>query len=336
MVVWAAFGTPEAEALMQRNTILNGLARKLVVRSAGVSFLACALLFGGTPSLAKTISGVCPDGSIFIVQSRSAVPCPEAKQVNPNDIPPLNPEFLPRPYGWEQFQGRQDPNNPYNVVDSAPSMQLLDGPKPDGAVDGVRRREARARGSVPQAPQSREAAPIHPVEPFQRARVAPSSVSSAAPLFPTQELRDLALIVELSQRQAPAMFRPRIPDGSERVEGAKGLTLRIAYSASFEPRLRAHFMERGGLPHGDVLLFSVVANDTQPFFGNLTFVQAGAVYHPSREDVRDLGLLQNEFGLMRDGDTLLGYARLPGNMDVTREMDIYWNDRLLTAILKPS
>ena len=132
------------------------------------------------------------------------------------------------------------------------------------------------------------------------------------------------------------MFRPRDSGDSKRVEEAKGLTLRIAYSTSFEPRLRALFTERGGLPPGDVLLFSVVADDTQPFFGNLTFVQAGAVYHPNREDVRDLGLLQSELGMLRDGDTLLGYARLPESMDITREMDIYWNDRLVTAILKPS
>ena len=85
-----------------------------------------------------------------------------------------------------------------------------------------------------------------------------------------------------------------------------------------------------------MLLFSVVASDPQPFFGNLTFVQAGSVYHPNRDDVRDLGVLRNELGLLRDGDTLLGYARLPEDMDLASEIDIYWNDRLLSAILRPS
>jgi len=335
---------------MQWNTTLNPQAHRargaqcLAKRSASIPVLACVLLFGGTPSAAKTISGVCPDGSIFIVQSRSAVPCPDAKQVNPNDIPPLNPEFLPRPYGWQQFQGRQDPNNPYNVVDSAPSMRLLDGPRRDGPRVGIHGPQARSRGPAPQASQLSGLTPSQGTEPFQTARANPPSISNAArgtstrpaSLFGAQDLQDLALIVELSQRQSPATFRPRNPDDSESVEGTKGLTLRIAYSASFEPRLRTLFMERGGLPPGDILVFSVVADHTRPFFGNLTFVQAGAVYHPNLRDVRDLGLLQNELGMLRDGDTLLGYARLPESMDVTHEIDIYWNDRLLTAVLKRS
>ena len=34
--------------------------------------------------------------------------------------PPLKPEFLPRPYGWEVFNRESDPNNPYNLIDAAP------------------------------------------------------------------------------------------------------------------------------------------------------------------------------------------------------------------------
>ena len=62
---------------------------------------ALAALLAAAPASAA-ISGVCPDGSIFIVQSADAIPCRGAKRVDPQDLPPLQPELLPRPYGWEQ------------------------------------------------------------------------------------------------------------------------------------------------------------------------------------------------------------------------------------------
>ena len=65
------------------------------------------------------ITGVCPDGSIFIVQRADQVPCSEARRVEPHEVPPIKPEFLPRPYAWEVFHERQNPNNPYNLVDQA-------------------------------------------------------------------------------------------------------------------------------------------------------------------------------------------------------------------------
>lgn len=328
-------------------TILHRFAHRLAIPTAGLSLLTGAVLVGAVPAAAGTISGVCPDGSIFIVQSRSAVPCEEAKQVHPNDIPPLNPELLPMPYGWKQFQDRQNPNNPYNVVDSAPSVRPLGGPRAGGPSDLNRRPDERRRRFVPHSsPSSSESIESGSTErpferPFQSARVTPSPVYAAArgatnqgaPIFSEQDLRDLAQIVELSQRRAPATFGPR--EGGSSNE-ANALTVRIAYSASFEPRLRALFRERGGMPPGDVLLFSVGASEPQPFFGNLTFVQAGVVYHPNRDDVRDLGVLRSELGMVSGREPLLGYARLPEEMDLRREIDIYWNDRLLSAILKPS
>src|SRR5215475_8749804 len=81
--------------------------------SAALGALALAAPAGAA------ISGVCPDGSIFIVQNSDAIPCREAKRVDPQDLPPLQPELLPRPYGWERFNRLADPNNPYNLVDTA-------------------------------------------------------------------------------------------------------------------------------------------------------------------------------------------------------------------------
>ena len=128
---------------MQWTTLFNRFSTR-----HALALVAGSVLLGSTPAAGKTISGVCPDGSIFIVQRLSAVPCPDAKQVDPNDIPPLNPELLPRPYGWEMFQDRQNPNNPYNVVDSAPSVHNLGGPEPERPRDWVPRPEPRSRESV--------------------------------------------------------------------------------------------------------------------------------------------------------------------------------------------
>src|SRR5688500_4329131 len=79
---------------------------------------ALLAVLGLAAPAAAAISSVCPDGSIFIVQRTSAIPCRDAKRVDPIDLPPLQPELLPRPYGWERFNQRADPNNPYNLIES--------------------------------------------------------------------------------------------------------------------------------------------------------------------------------------------------------------------------
>ena len=43
-----------------------------------------------------SITGVCPDGSIYIVQHPESIPCRDSKAVDPSDVPPLKPEYLPR------------------------------------------------------------------------------------------------------------------------------------------------------------------------------------------------------------------------------------------------
>ena len=101
-----------------------------------------------------TISGVCPDGSMFIVQREADIPCSAAKRVAPDEMPPIKPEFLPRPYAWEIFQQQQDPNNPYNLVDKA--------------------REVRAGQFEPQAPSALPGA--------EQPQSAPPPTVSSAPL----------------------------------------------------------------------------------------------------------------------------------------------------------
>src|SRR5262245_20503602 len=125
-----------------------------------------AALLAAAPA-AAAISGVCPDGSIFIVQSSDAIPCREAKRVAPQDLPPLQPELLPRPYGWERFNRLADPNNPYNLVETG-------APTPPGATPPAPPAVTPAPGVAPGAP------------------VAPAQVAALAPPARPRVL-DLAL-----------------------------------------------------------------------------------------------------------------------------------------------
>ena len=60
------------------------------------SGVLAAALASAAPAFA--ITGVCPDGSIFIVQSASDIPCKQAKRIESHEVPPVRPENLPRPY----------------------------------------------------------------------------------------------------------------------------------------------------------------------------------------------------------------------------------------------
>ena len=81
------------------------------------SFLVAALLCGTAPP-AAAITGVCPDGSIFIVGKRSQIPCEGAKEVESSRVPPLRPHHLPRPYEWEVYREQADTRrNPYHLIE---------------------------------------------------------------------------------------------------------------------------------------------------------------------------------------------------------------------------
>src|SRR5258705_7137208 len=78
----------------------------------------CALL-APSAQADPTLSGVCPDGSMFIVQSRESVPCANPHFAEPDQLPPVRPYLLPRPYQWYVDQEARNPNNPYNLVETA-------------------------------------------------------------------------------------------------------------------------------------------------------------------------------------------------------------------------
>ena len=94
------------------------------MRAVRTTLPLAALLLVAWPAAAdSTLSGVCPDGSFFVVQSRSSVPCANPRFADPADMPPLRPHLLPRPYTWYVDQEARNPNNPYNLVEAADKIR---------------------------------------------------------------------------------------------------------------------------------------------------------------------------------------------------------------------
>ncbi len=266
---------------------------------------ASALLAGESASAAHT--GVCPDGSIYIVQEVRQIPCADAKPVDPHEVPPIRPEYLPTPYTWKVWNERHSPTNPYNVIDAARQVRDLEAAPPAPGL-------AQQPGGAP-APQ---ATPLQAQAPGQSP---PVELGLSA-----QELGNLYEIVELSQQQTPARLARETAGGDGVFEVA------FARSAAFEALLRdAH----GGLPTGGVLLFAARSVQAETFYASFTFLQEHLTYQPDATDARQLGVLQGRLGALAAGEVVLGYVSLPANFDLARELDLYWDDRHISATFVP-
>jgi hypothetical protein len=256
---------------------------------------------------------------MFIVQRAESVPCRDAKAVEPSDVPPMKPEYLPRPYGWEVFYRKNDPNNPYNLIHTQP-------PEPPAPVHRTQDERTDPRRSREQ-PVNEAGAPGRSSFPSGAAPVVRSGKridGSALDLVDT-EVEDLAMIVELSQRGAPAAFTD---------DGSQG-RVRLARSLAFEARMREHLVGRGQASGGPVVLFFADADSGGSFYGNLTFVQNGMAFHPSNDNPHELGVIRGRLGPLENGGSVLGYVALPEWLDPSHPIDVYWNDRLLTATFQP-
>ena len=256
---------------------------------------------------ARSITGVCPDGSVFIVQRAESIPCEHAKRVEPHEVPPIRPEYLPEPYTWQVYKKSIDPQNPYNAIDSARKVRELQG---------------RTAGYAP--PPEVGAPP--PGGATLAPRAAPPGPESFA--LSDGEIRDLFLIVELSQERAPVAFVKETADGRER------LRVTIAHSHAFQERFEGVFGSSAA--SYQVLLFSAVANAREPFFANFTFTQGHLAFQPDRNDGRQLGLLHGSLGKLSSGEAVLGYVVVPANVDLAAPTPVYWNDRRIEATLIPS
>lgn len=293
--------------------IIAALARS-VQRALATAAVLCLGI--ASPAFAS-ITGVCPDGSIFIVQRSEQVPCRNAREVESSRVPPIRPEYLPQPYGWEVFNRENSPNNPYNLIAPEPAPDYRATPSTDNHP-------------IEHPAPSGEVAPGPEAAPQSHAAVQNSPGTPAVPEVPTlrledAEAEDLSMIVELSQRRSPASIA---------TDGLQG-RVRFARSAAFEARVRDYLVQRGRSGAGPVVLFIADTESAGSFYGNLTFVQSGIAFNPSPEDPFQLGLIRGRLGPLKDGVRTLGYVVLPEQLDLSRPLDIYWNDLQVTATLQP-
>jgi hypothetical protein len=286
------------------------IGRALVLAATGV----CVASAGSA-----SVTGVCPDGSMFIVQRAESIPCRDAKAVEPSDVPPMKPEYLPRPYGWEVFHRKNDPNNPYNLIhQQSPEPPTTVHRYPDDRnAPRLPRELLRTETQAPERSDFQgSSAPV--------ARSEERNDGSALELV-NAEVEDLVMIVELSQRGAPASFSD---------DGSQG-RVRLARSLAFEGRMRQYLAGRGHASGGPVVLFVADADSRGSFYGNLTFVQNGIAFHPSNENPYELGVIRGQLGPLENGSSVLGYVILPERLDPSYPIDVYWNDRQLTATFQP-
>jgi hypothetical protein len=269
-------------------------------------WLVLAVALASAPD-ARAVTGVCPDGSIFVVRNAADIPCSNARRVESSQVPPLHPENLPRPYLWQVYQEKQNENNPYNLLDRADKVRAgLGGAPPAPSATGA--------GSAPATPSTPQVASAPPAKP-------PTPHADKLDLGLTDgELRDLFYLVELSQQKVPATF----------VEGASGhesMRVSFAHSAAFEQRLR-----NAAPVEGTVVLWSVQPKEKQRFQPNFTFVQGQTAFHPQPGRSRELDVLVGRIsGDLGPQDLVLGYAVLPRTIDTKRPIDLYWDDRRIAV-----
>jgi hypothetical protein len=296
-----------------------GTRSRRALRATGT--LAAIFAIGATAAqdaLAGSVSGVCPDGSIYIVQDTAAIPCKGSKRMSPSETPPMRPDYLPRPYTWHVYNEAQDPNNPYNALDSARQVRALrENGAPQGlAGEGSRRREEWSAG----APVASGPAPVGAPHPQSRAGAGPRDLG-----LTDGELRDLFFIVELSQDKAPASFV------REKASGEETLRVSLARSEAFERRLHESWAQSGGAVSNRVLLFSAVAKRADRFDANFTLTQGHLALQADPNDPRQLAVLQGHLGALQRDEVVLGYLVLPDGMDTSRPIDVYMDDRRVSA-----
>ena len=273
--------------------------------AAATAAATAGLALAAAPN-AHAISGVCPDGSVFIVQRAADIPCSKARRVEPSEVPPLRPENLPRPYLWQVYQEKQNENNPYNLLERA---------------DKVRGSHAAPEGVAPQGPAPGETPQVASAPPVS---AAPPPHADKPDLGLTDgELRDLFYLVELSQQNVPATF-------VEDAGGKEAIRVSFAHSSAFETRLR-----QTGAVDGTVVLWSVQPKQSQHFQPNFTFVQGQTAFHPQPGRARELDVLVGRIsGDLGPQDLVLGYAVLPPSIDPARPLDLYWDDRRIAVTFR--
>ena len=263
-----------------------------------------------------SLSGVCPDGSFFIVQSRESVPCANPRFADPSELPPVRPYLLPRPYTWYVDQEARSANNPYNLLDTAQKIRA--------ARAGIAESTANQNAQVP-APQASAA-------PTQSRGARPEAQASRQPAAPLvsladDELRDLVRLIALRQEAAPATL------DLEDAHGKKTLKIEIAYSAAFEGYALQQLSREPAANR--VLVWSAQAERETDFHANFFVVQNGRTFRPDPERPTELAFLLGTPGRLPGGEMAVGYLVIPGNFDPKAPLEVFWNDRSVQAVLAP-
>jgi hypothetical protein len=284
--------------------------------------LPCLLLLAAPIARAdSTLSGVCPDGSFFVVQSRSAVPCAQPHFVDAADLPPLRPHLLPRPYAWYVDQETRNPNNPYNLVEAAEKIRAARlGPKPGSEEAREAQQAARPAPTPAPAPNvaSRSLAPT----------TAPQSSVAPAIQLSDEELRDLVRLIGLRQSDSPAQL------SISNARGDAKLRIQLAWSAAFESHALATLGRNPAANH--VIVFAALAEEDTDFQPNFFVVQSGRTFRPDPTSATELGFLLGHAGKLPSGELAVGYVVVPASFDPHATMELFWNDRSVETVLAPS
>jgi hypothetical protein len=282
--------------------------------------VSCLFALAGPLAAAdSTLSGVCPDGSFFIVQSRGAVPCTHPRFVDAADMPPLRPHLLPRPYAWYVDQETRNPNNPYNLVDAAEKIRAARlGPNPGSEEEKAAPQTAQPSPAPAANVAARSLAPT----------TAPQSAAPAALQIADDDLRDLVRLIGLRQTDSPAQL------SISNARGNAKLRIQLAYSASFESFALATLGRDPAANH--VIVFAALAEEDTDFQPNFFVVQSGRTFRPDPTSPSELGFLLGHAGNLPTGELAVGYAVVPASFDPHAAMELFWNDRSVETVLAPS
>jgi hypothetical protein len=277
------------------------------------SFIALAANLAAADS---TLSGVCPDGSIFVVQSRGSVPCTNPRFVDSADMPPLRPHLLPRPYAWYVDQETRNPNNPYNLVEAAEKIRAARlGPKPGS--------EAERAALSPPEPAPALNATVRPLPTTPE----PPAPAPAMLQLADDELRDLVRLIGLRQADSPAQLEIADARGDARMR------IQLAYSAAFESYALATLGPDPAASH--VIVFAALAESDAEFQPNFFVVQSGRTFRPDPTSPSELGFLLGAAGKLPAGELAVGYLVVPASFDPQAPIELFWNDRSVETVLAP-
>jgi hypothetical protein len=190
-----------------------------------LAFVRSALPLLGVSALLTTptvvhagVVAVCADESVILAKKWSDVNCAGAVEVMPDDVPPIGSGIRPVPIAWANFLREQV------------AMRR--------ATPPTLNRVNRANHRPPSGSAARENSAV-PAHTDRRMQALTRDVSSRPPpvarpslTLSSEERRDLALLVDLSQRGTPAIV-------GYTNSGYTTAVLQIAHSRAFEAQLRA-------------------------------------------------------------------------------------------------